>query len=377
MHGSRRGFLGKAAAGLVGALLPSPGRAAENFDAFVTDQMAAARIPGLALGLARDGAVSFTRAYGYADLRRHRPATSDTMFHIASITKVITAQTVMLMVDEGKIALDDPIARHLDFAILGEGALAITFRHLLMHMSGISDEHYYEIDFRQRGVDSPMEIGTLLRDYLAAGGRYARGGNLKQFPGVQWDYSNIGYALLGYLVGRIAGQDMRDLTRERLFRPLGLGHISWTISGTAAGLRATPYDLIDGAVTPVEPVGFPDWSTGMIRASVSDLTLLMAAAANGGAIRNARLLSETGMAEMLRMQKPPGLPDWLTGQGLGWQQSLLDGVPRINHWGGDPGVFTMAYLDPARRTAIVILSNLSATRESRAALRAIATRMLA
>jgi len=222
-----------------------------------------------------------------------------------------------------------------------------------------------------------MEIGTLLRDYLAAGGRYARGGNLKQFPGVQWDYSNIGYALLGYLVGRIAGQDMRDLTRERLFRPLGLGHISWTISGTAAGLRATPYDLIEGAVTPVEPVGFPDWSTGMIRASVSDLTLLMAAAANGGAIRNARLLSETGMAEMLRMQKPPGLADWLTGQGLGWQQSLLDGVPRINHWGGDPGVFTMAYLDPARRTAIVILSNLSATRESRAALRAIATRMLA
>jgi len=135
MHGSRRGFLGKAAAGLVGALLPSPGRAAENFDAFVADQMAAARIPGLALGLARDGAVSFTRAYGYADLRRHRPTTSDTMFHIASITKVITAQTVMLMVDEGKIALDDPIARHLDFAILGEGALAITFRHLLTHMS--------------------------------------------------------------------------------------------------------------------------------------------------------------------------------------------------------------------------------------------------
>lgn len=377
MHDSRRVFLGKTAAGLAGALLPLSVHATDDFDAFVANQMAAARIPGLALGLAREGAVSFTRAYGYADLRRHRPTTSDTMFHIASITKVITAQTVMLMVDEGKIALDDPIARHLDFAILGEGAAAITFRHLLAHMSGISDEYYYEVDFRQRGGDSPMQIGTLLREYLAAGGHYARNGNLKRPPGTQWDYSNIGYALLGYLVGRIAAQDMRDLTRERLFRPLGLGHISWTISGTAERLRATPYDLISGTVTPVEPVGFPDWSTGMIRASVSDLTVLMAAAANGGATRNARLLSEAGMAEMLAMQKLPGLPDWLTGQGLGWQQSLLEGIPRINHWGGDPGVFTMAYLEPARRTGIVILSNLSATRESRAALTAIAARMLA
>ncbi|MDQ8757120.1 serine hydrolase domain-containing protein [Sphingosinicella sp. LHD-64] len=377
MLSSRRGFLGGAAAGLASALLPSSVRATLRFDSFVAAQMMAAHIPGLALGIARDGAVSFTRAYGYADLGRRQPATTDTMFHIASVTKVITAQAVMLLVDAGRIALDDPIAPHLDFAILGEAAAAITFRHLLMHMSGISDAHYYEIDFRQRGADASMEIGTLLRGYLAPGGRYARGGNLTQTPGARWDYSNIGYALLGYLVGRIAGQDMRDLTRERLFRPLGLGHIAWTIAETPARLRATPYDLVGGAVAPVEPVGFPDWPAGMIRASIDDLTLLMAAAANGGVARSERLSSEAVAAEMLRMQKPPGLPDWLTGHGLGWQQSLLDGVPRINHWGGDPGVFTMAYLDPARRIAIVILSNLSVTPESRTALKAIAARMLA
>lgn len=377
MNHARREFLGGAAAALAGGLLPSSASAAPGFDAFVAGQMAMARIPGLALGIARDGAVSFTRAYGYADLERRRPATTDTMFHIASITKVITAQAVMLLVDQGRIALDDPIAPHLDFAILGERAPAITFRHLLMHLSGISDALYYEIDFRQRGADARMELGALLREYLVQGGRYARAGNLQHLPGTRWDYSNIGYALLGYLVGRIAGQDMRDLTRERLFGRLGLGHMAWSIAGTPARLRATPYDLVGGAVTPVEPVGFPDWPAGMVRASIDDLTLLLAAAANGGATRRARLSSAAVTAEMLRMQKPPGLPDWLTGQGLGWQQSLLDGVPRINHWGGDPGVFTMAYLDPARRTAIVVLSNLSATSESRTALKAIAARMLA
>lgn len=376
MHTSRRELLARTAAGLTCTLLPLPVRPADGLDSFIAELMSSARIPGLALGIARIGEVAFTRAYGFADLERRQPVTTETMFHIASVTKVITAHAVMLLVDESRISLDDPIAPHLEFAILGEGAAAMTFRHLLTHMSGISDEHYYEIDFRQRGADAPMKIDQLLRDYLAPNGRHARAGNLKNVPGSRWDYSNIGYALLGYLVGRIARQDMRELTRARLFRPLALSNVSWTIADTPVRLRATPYELVEGALTPVAPVGFPDWPAGMIRASIGDLTLLIAAAANGGAAQGKRLLSEASMAEMLRMQKPSGLPDWLTGQGLGWQQSLLDGVPRANHWGGDPGVFTMAYLDPARGIGIVLLTNLSLTPESRIALKAIAARAL-
>jgi CubicO group peptidase (beta-lactamase class C family) len=268
------------------------------------------------------------------------------------------------------------VAPHLDFAIAGTHAGAITFRHLLMHTSGISDEVYYEVDFRTPGHDTSMPLEALLHDYLAPGGQYTGAGNVRQEPGTRWDYSNIGYALLGYLAGRIAGEDMRAFTGERLFQPLGLRHIAWTIADTPARLRATPYDLVDDALRPVQPVGFPDWPAGMIRASVSDLTLLVAAAANGGAARRERLLSPASNAEMLSMRQPAGLANWLTGQGLGWQQSLLDGVPRINHWGGDPGVFTMAYLEPDRRAGVVLLSNLSGTPQSRDALKAIAVQAL-
>ena len=373
---TRRAVLGAAGVALAWPTFEARAAALDGFDALVRARMAEALIPGLAVGLARDGAVTLARGYGFADLARRRPVTTDTMFHIASITKTITAAAVMLLVDRKRIALDDRVAPHLDFTIAGAGAASITFRHLLMHVSGISDETYYRIDFRTRGGDATMPLGTLLQDYLARGGRYAGDGNVKTVPGTRWDYSNIGYALVGYLVGRIARKDMRVLTRERLFAPLGLRHIAWTIADTPARLRATPYDLVDGAVTAIQPVGFPDWPAGMVRASIHDLTTLVAAAANGGAAKGQRLMSVGSAAAMLAMRQPPGLPDWLTGQGLAWQQSPLGGVPRINHWGGDPGVFTMAYLDPKRRSAAVLLSNLSASAESRTAMTAIAARAL-
>lgn len=373
---TRRSFLCGTAAGLSMALLPLSGAAAVSLDSLIRSQMAAARIPGLAVGISSRGRVVSARGYGFADVARRRAVTVNTMFHIASITKTITALAVMLLVEQGRITLDEPVAPHLGFRMVGEHAPDITFRHLLMHTSGISDEVYYETDFRTRGADSMMTLSALLQSYLAQGGRYTGSGNLKHVPGARWDYSNVGFGMLGHLVHRIAGSDLRDFTRERLFRPLGLRHVAWTIADTPVRLRAVPYDLVDASQTPVQPVGFPDFPAGMMRASVKDLTLLAAAMANGGKANGTRLLSTANIAEMLTMRKPPGLPAWLTGQGLGWQESLLGGAPRIGHWGGDPGVFTMAYVEPERGAAVVLLSNLSATPQSRDALRAIAAQAL-
>lgn len=360
-----------------GALVATGAIAAPDpLDALVRAQMAAASIPGLALGVTRAGRAVATRTYGFADLVRRRPVSADSMFHIASVTKTVTALAMLRLVDQRRIALDAPIASHLDFTIQGEGAGDITLRHLLMHTSGISDALYYEIDFRTRGRDAAMPLGELLKAYLAEGGRYAGAGNLKARPGAAWDYSNIGFALLGYVGSRLAGRDLREVTREEVFAPLGLRHTAWSIAETPLDRRVSPYEKGEQGMVPVDPVGFPDWPAGMLRASIGDLTRLVAVAANGGVVEGRRYASASSVAAMLDMQRPAGLPDWLTGQGLGWQQSVLDGVPRANHWGGDPGVFTMAYVDPARRCGVVLLSNLSATAESRAAMKAIAARAL-
>lgn len=379
----RRRFLG---AGLLAVAAPAiskmsgPRRPAADVDAYVAAEMRRANIPGLALGLASEGTVRFVQAYGYADIQRQRPVSTDTMFHIASITKTVTATVIMQLVDDGRLKLDEPVSDYLDFPLSNphHPAVPITFRHLLLHTSSISDANYYTIDFREKGHDATQPLASFLKDYLVPDGKtYSKETCFsKAAPGSAWDYCNVGYALLGYLASRIGKQDMREQSRKRIFSPLGMRHTSWTISGTPEPLRATPYDDVDGSLAPTEPVGFPDWPVGMLRSSIDDFMRFVAASANGGIAEGKRIVSASSMAQMLDMKAPPQLPDWLTGQGLGWMGSKLDDAVLPNHWGGDPGVFTAAYLDPASRTGIAIFTNATASAERKSAIRNIASRIL-
>jgi CubicO group peptidase (beta-lactamase class C family) len=169
---------------------------------------------------------------------------------------------------------------------------------------------------------------------------------------------------------------MRDQTHKRIFSPLAMRNTHWTLRDTPAALTATPYDIADGTLTRVEPVGFPDWPAGMLRSSMADFIRFLAASANHGAALGSLIVKPQTMAQMLDMQTPPGLPDWLTGQGLGWMASPLNGISTPNHWGGDPGVFTAVYIDPAKRAGVALFANTTTSKESKAAIKSIASRIL-
>jgi CubicO group peptidase (beta-lactamase class C family) len=380
---SRRTLFG---CGLALLLLPAVGHAGsgrpnfKSLDAFVAGEMRKARIPGLAVGMARDGVVQLVRGYGFADIARRRVVTPDTMFHIASVTKTVTATAIMRLAEAGRLSLDEPVGPHLDFPLINPNhpQTPITFRHLLLHVSSISDARYYEVDFRVRGHDAEMPLVEFLRSYLVPGGRtYSTEGCFaRTAPGTTWDYCNVGYGLLGYLASRIGGKDLREQSLQQIFTPLGMHHTSWTIKGTPERLRATPYDVVDGVLVPVDLVGFPDWPAGMLRSSVSDFTRFVAASANGGAMGGSRLIGENVLAQMLHMEKPAGLPTWLTGQGIGWASSRLNGRDCPNHWGGDPGVFSAVYLDPERGSGVAVFTNMTATAESKSAVKDIASHLL-
>ena len=342
--------------------------------------MRVGEMPGLAIGIARGGRTFLARGYGFADLAERRRITTKSMFHIASVTKPVTATGIMMLVEEGRIALDAPVNRYLDFSVANPTSpeAPITVRHLLMHLSSISDETYYNVDFRTSGRDSPLALGDFLRSYLLPGGAHfaVEGSFARRAPGTGYDYSNVGYALLGYLGGRVVGRDFRTYLNERLFGYLGMKHVSWTLAGIPAPLRVTPYEIGDGEPKPIGSIVFPDWPAGMLRTSISSFMPFVAAAANKGSTRRARMLTDASMAQMLAMHVPPGLPSWLTGQGLGWMESADGGTPHINHWGGDPGVFAAAYLDPATTTGVAIFTNASATASSKAAVKVIARHLL-
>jgi CubicO group peptidase (beta-lactamase class C family) len=379
----RRGVL---RAGLAACMLPSLVRGGElaapsaDLESFIRSEMRKAQIPGLAVGLACDGVVQFASGYGLADIDKGRAVTSTTMFHIASITKTVTATMIGRLAERGKLGLDDPVARYLDFPVAHPrfSDTAITFRQLLMHTSSISDARYYDIDFRVHGRDAEQDLADFLRQYLVpTGANYSEAKCYSSArPGATWDYSNVGFALLGYLAGRIGAADMREQTHKDIFGPLGMRHTSWTIMGTPASDVATPSDTVDGALKPVEAVGFPDWPVGMLRSSIGDFMKFVAASANGGRAGTVQVLGAAMMTQMLESRSPAGLPAWLSGQGLGWMVSPLAGVSRPNHWGGDPGVFTAVYLDPATRSGVAVFTNASASAASRVAVKNIADRLL-
>ena len=376
----RRAFLLRGtAAGLASTANASP--AQSPVDRFIAAQLRQAGIPGAGIGFAQAGQVIFARGYGYADLATNRSVTGATLFHIASITKTVTATAVMKLVESGRMAVDAPINDYLDFPVVNPAhkAVPIRVRHLLMHTSSISEDTYQAVDFRARGADTNLPLDRFLKDLLVPGGRYysATGCYSAAVPGTVWNYVNTGFALLGYIAGRAAGEDLRIYIDREIFAPLGVLHAAWRLADIAPGSAATPYDDADGRLAPTAPVALPDWPAGMLRASAADFSRFIAMSANRGAASGVRLLRGGTLNQMLAMTSLPGLPNWLTGQGLAWAESPLGGIGRPNHWGGDPGVFTVAYLDPASRSGVVILTNATATRARKDAVQAIAARLLA
>ena len=122
------------------------------------------------------------------------------VFPIASVTKTVTTTAIMQLADQGRLRLDEPVQPYLDFPLANPEhlATAITFRHLLTHVSSISDGTFYRIDFRERGRDAALSLDDLVRGYLAPDGRLRDATCFsKAAPGEAYDYSNVGYSLLG------------------------------------------------------------------------------------------------------------------------------------------------------------------------------------
>ncbi|MGB1262014.1 MAG: serine hydrolase domain-containing protein [Cognaticolwellia sp.] len=347
------------------------------FDKLIKQEMDKANIPGLAVSVGKNGRLIFSKGYGFANITTKKSVTTDTTFHIASITKTITATAIIQLVEQGKLALDAPINRYIDFSITNPHYPKehITVRHLLNHTSSISDKMAYEIDFRVKGRDSEIELEQLVKGYLLTEGEFytANKNFLDVKPGTRWSYSNIGYALLGYIVEQIGEYDLRSFSAKHIFNPLQMHQTYWRIADTPVENTASPYVLVNNQLTKVAPVGFADWPAGMLRSTVKDINIFATATANSGRYNNVSILKPEAVLEMLNTKAIEGLPAWSPRQGLGWGETMLNGQSTISHWGGDPGVFTATYINPKTTTAVTILMNTSANKDTIGSLKAIAS----
>src|SRR4051812_18557660 len=166
-------------------------------------------VPGASVLIVRDGRVILRRAYGFADLENQVPASAATNYRLASMTKQFTAAAVLVLVQDQRLSLDDPIRKWLP--TLPDATSTITIRHLLTHTSGLIDyEEVMHPDTKRQLHD--LDVLHLLEEQ-----------NRTYFqPGTRYLYSNSGYSLLSLIVAKASGSDFASFLRERIFQPVGM-----------------------------------------------------------------------------------------------------------------------------------------------------------
>jgi CubicO group peptidase (beta-lactamase class C family) len=189
-------------------------------------------VPGLMFGLVAGGALRWTKAIGLADVEARRPVTADTAFRIASMTKNITALAILMLRDAGKVALDAPVGDYVpEFGKLKlptADSKPVSLRDLLNHSAGlVTDDPWGD---RQLGI-SPADFTRMIQ----AGALFA------QPPGIAFEYSNLGFALLGRVISNVTGRRYQDYIAEALLRPLGMRATTFDFYAVPEAKRATGY----------------------------------------------------------------------------------------------------------------------------------------
>ena len=294
----------------------------------------AGSVPGASVLVVRDGLTILERSYGLANLEERTPATSHTNYRLASVSKQFTAAAILLLVEDGRVALDEPVRRWLPS--LPAAADKVTLRHLLVHGSGLID---YE-DVMPAGFTGQLHDADVLH--------ILEGQNNTYFPaGTSYRYSNSGYALLALVVERASGMSFPEFLKQRIFAPLEMTETLAHVEGGPAmahraygySAKGTAWERTDQSTTSAV------LGDGGIYASIHDLAKWDAA------LYDTRLLSQESRALMFTPAVETDDPD--VRYGFGWR---ITG-DTVWHSGETIGFRNVIVRYPGQRLTVVILSN--------------------
>jgi CubicO group peptidase (beta-lactamase class C family) len=333
---------------------------------FVDDQV----IAGAVTLVAHEGRTVSLEAVGQADLDSQKPMRPNQLFWIASMTKPMTAVCVLLLQDEGKLSVDDPVEKHLpefkdlwlveerakDRLVLKRPARVITIKDLLTHTSGLGN------------METPRPTATLAE--LVGG--YAKL-PLQFEPGSRWQYSNPGINTLGRLVEVVSGMPFAEFMDQRLFRPLGMNQTtfwptpaqqkriatSYQPASSGKGLEPTEVTFLRGA--PLEDRNRTPYPAGGLYSTAEDVAKFYQMMLDGGVARGKRLLSASAVRQLTTTQTGDIKTGFTEGMswGLGFQVvKEPQGVTAMLSPGtfGHGGAYgTQSWADPRTKTIYVLM----------------------
>lgn len=312
---------------------------ARRIDYDVMQELREQFVPGAQVAIAENGRIVYSKGYGYRDLDDHLPVDSRTAFAIGSVTKQFTAAAIMLLAQQSKLNIDDPLSKYLPTA---PHAAQVTLRELLSHTSGIVG--YTEQSDFSALLPTPTTPERIIASIANVPLAFA--------PGTKWEYSNTNFVLLGMVVARLSHETYPDFLARHFFEPLRL-HRAWYTrieqihSDDARGYTEFMYGLPD------EHAALADWSwydaAGGLTMSAADLARWDVALDSG------RVVSDRSFDEMTT---PYRLPDGAsTHYGFGLGVGSVLGHATVGHDGLVSGFTAENLTFPKDRVAIVVLAN--------------------
>jgi len=306
-------------------------------DEYVRRELDGQKIPGLALLVSRQGHPVRMQGYGFANVELQSPVKPETIFQSGSMGKQFTATAVMMLVEEGKLALDDPLTKFFPDAPAAWAQVKV--RNLLSHTAGFTD-YPKEFDFRKDYTED--ELLKIIEQIPLA---YA--------PGTKWSYSNLGYATLGILIHKVTGKFYGDFLQERIFGPLDMRTTRIISEADIVPNRASGYRLVKGELKNQEWVS-PTLNTtadGSLYFSVVDLAKWDAA------LYTDKLLKRSSLDQVWTVAKlNDGTPN-SGNYGFGWFIETKNGHKVIGHGGSWQGFKShiARYVDD--KLTVVVLIN--------------------
>jgi len=306
-------------------------------DSFVQASIRQQGIPGLALAVMRDGQVIKAQGYGLSNIELNVPVSPQTIFQSGSVGKQFTATGIMMLVEEGKVGLDDKITKYFPGA--PDSWNTITIRNLLTHTSGIKDYTDKNFDYRREYTEEDLLkiLQKLPFDFA---------------PGEKWSYSNSGYMFLGILIHKVTGKFYGDFLQERIFGPLGMTTTRIISEQDIIPNRAAGYRLVKGMIKNQEWVS-PSLNTtadGALYFTVLDLAKWDAA------LYTEKLIKQSSLDVMWTPVKlNDGKP---YPYGFGWRVHEMNGHRLIEHGGSWQGFTTGISRYVGDKLTVVALCNL-------------------
>lgn len=331
------------AAAMIGALAAQEVAAPEHLRAArskVAAEVANGNAPSLSVAVFEKDKVVWAEGFGHANLAGNTPATADTSYRLASISKPFTATAAMLLVERKLLDLDAPANRYLQTKLraMRGRAKQITLRRLLNHTAGLPTHWNF---FYEPEPTPPRERS--IRDHGFAAFE----------PGTTTNYSNFAFGVLDHIVGRVSKKGFRDFLQEELLQPLGMRHTEVGMPKAEHHRPAVGYTKKNGAWQPVTDYGFDHDGASAIWSSANDLMRFALLQLNDGKIDGKQILAPE---HVLTMRTQTGVAAG-SSFGIGWSVKDRRGDLAIRHSGGMPGVSTQLVIFPGRQLAVCVLNN--------------------